>query len=72
MICFGIIYGEFMERLGDAASGTAIVNGVFFTVFSFTGNFIHIFLYTVILIYFECIFILFVFLLNLQSILFFF
>lgn len=39
MTCFGIIYGEFMEELGDAASNTAIVTTTFFTVFSFTGKF---------------------------------
>ncbi|XP_066249122.1 monocarboxylate transporter 7-like [Euwallacea similis] len=34
---FGLIYGEFLRSLGDETTGTTISNGVFTTVYSFTG-----------------------------------
>ncbi|XP_066152066.1 monocarboxylate transporter 7-like [Euwallacea fornicatus] len=37
VVAFGLIYGEFLRSLGDETTGTTISNGVFTTVYSFTG-----------------------------------
>ena len=38
MSAFGIVFGEFMASLGDEIGGTTLVNGLFNTVLSATGN----------------------------------
>lgn len=34
---FGMVFGGFLANLGDEATGTALANGIFNTVLSFTG-----------------------------------
>lgn len=38
MSAFGIIFGKFLASLGDEIGGTTLVNGLFNTVLSATGN----------------------------------
>ncbi|XP_019881070.2 uncharacterized protein LOC109608949 [Aethina tumida] len=37
MCAFGLVYGNFLKTIGDETTGTTLANGVFNTVFSFTG-----------------------------------
>lgn len=35
---FGLIYGDFLKSIGDETTGTTLSNGIFTTVYSFTGS----------------------------------
>ncbi|ENN72030.1 hypothetical protein YQE_11319, partial [Dendroctonus ponderosae] len=34
---FGLVYGDFLKSIGDETTGTTLSNGIFSTVYSFTG-----------------------------------
>lgn len=38
MAAFGLVFGNFLASVGDETSGTTIINGLFNTVFNFTGT----------------------------------